>query len=98
MVAFRRDVNASNRTVPFQTMDNSVTVHHRNMQLLMIEIYKARNNLNPSFMKQIFEAKVFPYNLRCSGKLQLPKATATGLGIDTVKFVGGGESMGDATT
>ena len=70
-------------------MDNSVTVHQRNLQLLMIEIYKTRNNLNPSFMKQIFEAKVLPYNLRCSEKLQLPKAKTTGLGIDTVRFVGG---------
>ena len=35
-------------------MDNSVTVHQRNLQLLMVEIYKTKYNLNPSFMKQIF--------------------------------------------
>ena len=69
-------------------MDISVTVHQRNLQLLMIEIYKTRNDLNPSFMRQIFEEKVLPYNQRCSDKLQLPKAKATGLGIDTVRFVG----------
>ena len=70
-------------------MDNSVTVHQRNLQLLMIEIYKARNNLNPSFMKQIFEAKVLPYNLWCSEKLQPPKAKTIDLRIDTVRFVWG---------
>ena len=67
----------------------SVTVYQRNLQLLMTEIYKSRNNLNPSYLKQIFEAKVLPYNQRCSEKLQLPKAKTTGLGIDTVRFVGG---------
>ena len=31
-------------------MDNSVTVHQRNLQLLMMEIYKTKCNRNPSFM------------------------------------------------
>ena len=70
-------------------MDHSVTVHQKYLQLLMIESYNTRSNLNPSFMKQIFKAKVLPYNLKCSEKLQLPKAKANGLGIDTVRFVGG---------
>ena len=70
-------------------MDDSVTVHQRNLQLLMIEIYKTRNDLNPSFMKQISEEKVLPYNPRWSEKLQLPKAKTAGFGIDTVRFVGG---------
>ena len=67
-------------------MDNLVTVHQRNLQLLMIEIYKTRNNPNPNVMKQIFEVRVLPYKLRYSEKLQLPKAKTTGLGIDTVRF------------
>ena len=45
-------------------MDNSVAVHQRNLQLLMIEIYKTRHDLNSSFMKQILEEKVLPYNQR----------------------------------
>ena len=57
----------------------------------MTEIYKTKHDLNSSFMKQIFEEKVLPYNLMCSDKLQLPKAKTTGLGIDTVRFLGGGE-------
>ena len=79
-------------------VSHSGTIHQRNLQLPLMDIYKTRNNLTPSFMKQIFEAKVLPYNLRCSEKLKLPKAKTTDLGIDTVRFVEGGESMGDATT
>ena len=30
------------------------TVHQHNLQLLMIEIFKTKNNLNPTFMKNIF--------------------------------------------
>ena len=44
--------------------DNSVCIHHKNLQSLMIEIYKTRNNLNPPFMKDIFEAREICYNLR----------------------------------
>ena len=54
-------------------MDDSVTVHQRNLQLLMVEIYKTKYDPNPSFMKQIFEEQAMPYNLRCSDRLQLPK-------------------------
>ena len=68
--------------------DNLVTIHQRNLQLLMIEIYKTRYDLNRSFRKQIFEEKVLPYNLRCSDKQQLPNAKTTDLGTDTVRYVG----------
>ena len=71
--------------------DNSVTVHQMNLQLLMMQIYKQDMILNPSFLKKNFEENVLPYNLRCSDKLQLPKAKITGLGIDAVRFVGEGE-------
>ena len=56
----------------------------------MIEIYKTKHDLSHSFMKQSSEEKVMPYNLKCSDKLQPPKAKTTGLGIDTVRFIGGG--------
>ena len=84
-IAYKDNVSSFESLLP---MDNSVTVHHRNLQLLMIEIYKTRNNLNPSFKKQIFEAKFLPYNLRCSKNLQLPKVKTTSHGINTVRFVG----------
>ena len=36
-------------------IDRSVNIHQRNLQLLMVEIYKTKSNLNPSFMKKIYE-------------------------------------------
>ena len=32
---------------------------------------------------------ILPYNLRCPDKLQLPKSKTAGLGIDTIKCLGG---------
>ena len=34
--------------------DNSVSIHQRNLQMLVTEIYRTRMNLNPPFMKEIF--------------------------------------------
>ena len=66
-------------------MDNKVTVHQWNLQSPMVEIYKIKYNPNPSFMKQIFEEKEMPHNLRYSDRLQLPKAETTCHGIDIVR-------------
>ena len=35
-------------------MDNSFTIHNRNLQKLATEMFKVKNNLSPSFMKSIF--------------------------------------------
>ena len=39
------------------------TIHQHNLQLLMIEIFKTKNNLNPTFMKNIFEERNIQYSL-----------------------------------
>ena len=44
--------------------DNSVTIHHRNIQALATEIYKTLNDLNPLFMKEVFSLKAHCYPLR----------------------------------
>ena len=43
---------------------NSVTVHHKNLQVLVTEIFKVKNDLAPDIMKDVFELKGPPYNLR----------------------------------
>ena len=44
--------------------DHSVTVHHKNLQVLFAEIFKVKNNLAPGIMKDVFDLKEPPYNLR----------------------------------
>ena len=64
---------------------NSVSVHQRNIWLLLTEIYKTVHNLNPTFMTQVFEEKDVPYNFRESNSLILPIAKTTLYGIYTVR-------------
>ena len=63
------------------------TFHQRNLQLLLTEIYKTINNLNPYFMAAVFVSNVVPYNHRGSTNPVLPKARINLFGIDTVKYL-----------
>ena len=44
--------------------DRSVTIHHKNLQVLVTEIFKVKNDLAPKIMKDVFELKEAPHNLR----------------------------------
>ena len=50
----------SDKTSTFQELldkDKSVSVHHKNIQVLATEIYKTVNGLGPTIMNSIFEIK-----------------------------------------
>ena len=47
-------------------LDNSVTVHQKNFQVLLTEIYKVKNEIAPEIMKDIFDLKNPSYSLRSS--------------------------------
>ena len=68
--------------------NNSVSLHQKNLQLLLVEIFKTKENLNPSFMNDIFVERTENYNLRSGNTLQLPKARTTTYGIESVSFLG----------
>ena len=68
-------------------LDNAVSIHQRNLQYLMIEMYKTKKNLNPSFMSEIFEARDLQYNLRNKNTLGIPNAKTTSYGIETVRYL-----------
>ena len=42
------------------TKDKSVTIHHRNIQFLAIELYKVKNGDAPYLLKNIFTARDIP--------------------------------------
>ena len=53
----------SNRVNDFLKLDNSVTIHQRNLQILATEICKLKNSLAPDLMTEVFEIKEPHYNL-----------------------------------
>ncbi len=69
--------------------DRSCTIHQRNIQALAIEIYKTKNNLNPTFMKYIFvEKSVNLHNLRSKGTLKSKNIRTVSWGEDTLRYMG----------
>ena len=68
--------------------DRSVTIHEKNMQLLMTEMFKTINNLNPSFMNEIFIQRTPPYDLRNTNTFLLPRVHTVNYGTETVRYRG----------
>ena len=64
------------------------TIHEHNLRLLMIEIFKTKNNLNPTFMKDIFAERDVQYNLRSRNHLQLPNVKTAKYGIENIQYIG----------
>ena len=67
--------------------DNAVTIHHRNIQALTLEIYKSHNNLNPTFMKEVFSLKQTKYPLRKQG-MAYPNPRTMSYGLETFGYKG----------
>ena len=67
---------------------NSVPIHVRNLQLLMMEIFKTKSHLYPPFMKDIFQERNVNYNLRHGNDAQLLKVQSTSFGIETINYLG----------
>ena len=51
----------------------SVSIHNRNLQVLVTEMFKINRGISSSIMKGIFEPKAeHPYNLRCISQFSAP--------------------------
>ena len=75
-------------TSDFKTLlenDNTVTIHQRNIQALTLEIYKTLNNLNPTFMKEIFYLKEHHYSTRNQG-LAYPNPRSVAYGLESFGY------------
>ena len=68
--------------------DNSVSIHAKNLQILMIEMFKTKENMNPHFMKEIFCERIVTYNLRNNNEFLLPRVRTTSYGSETIKYRG----------
>ena len=71
------------------SIENCTTIHIKNLQQLMIEIYKCIHKLNPKFMWELFPSKDLSYQLRTgSTKLIIPPIKTKSYGINSFIFRG----------
>ena len=65
----------------------SVSIHHKNLQFLAVEIYKALNKLSSPLMLELFKVKDTKYSLRKGITLQPNKVKTTHFGINSISHL-----------
>ena len=66
----------------------STTLHMRRIKTIALEVYKSLNDLNPSFMKEMFKTKNVDYDLRNSHILTQPEFRKINYGRNSFKYFG----------
>ena len=75
-----KDFNSSFQELLIE--DNSLNIHHRNLQKLVTEIFKVKNGLSPELMNDIFEFIEKPNFLRPTSHFRSRKIRTTKYGIE----------------
>ena len=65
---------------------NAATVHIKNLQVLMTEVYKFVNGIGLSFMSEIFKMATEKYNVRTKHRLLIPKVRSVKNVYQSVSF------------
>ena len=66
----------------------SMTIHKKNLQRLMFEIYITINHLNLAYMWEFFIKKDVPYNLRSNELCKISSVNSQRYGIGSLSFRG----------
>ena len=69
-------------------LDKSVTVHHKNLQKLAVEMYKIKTELSPIPMREIFNNRIDTYDLRSNGCWQTSRVRTVAYGTETIRYRG----------
>ena len=68
--------------------DNSVSIHHRNLQALATEMFKIHRDLSPDILREIFVPKISLYNLRRNNTFERPQVHSVYHGTELLSFLG----------
>ena len=68
--------------------DNSVSIHHRNIQALATEMFKVKNNIAPEIMKELFALKISYYDLRNNNSFKSRRVNSVWHGTESVSYLG----------
>ena len=65
--------------------NNSVTIHHRNIQSLVIELFKDKQNLSNSLLSHILQTRSISYNLRSQADFIRNNASTSQYGLNSMR-------------
>ena len=69
--------------------DNSVSIHHKNLQALVIEMFKVHTKTSPEIMQEVFQVKEKGNNnLRNETDFVIPQVKSVNHGIESIRFLG----------
>ena len=66
--------------------DDTVSIQEKNLQTLIIQMLKTKENINPPFIGEIFCERASTYNLRNNNEFLLPRVRTTSYGSETIKY------------
>ena len=68
--------------------DNSVCIHHRNIQSLAIEMFKSQKELSPIIMQEFFPQRDIKYNLRSQTDFKSSGTSTVHKGTESLRSLG----------
>ena len=67
--------------------DQSISIHHRNIRLLGIELYKTRYNISSHIMNELFEQRNIIYNFRSQTDFITGPISTVNNGLKSLRYV-----------
>ena len=68
--------------------DKSVTIHIRNLQVLVTEMFKVKNGIAPEIMNNVFQITESNYNFRKKTQFKTENVKTTHYGTETISNLG----------
>ena len=69
------------------TKDRSVTIHHRNLRALAIEIYNVIHGISPQLLNEVFMPRQCNYDLRGNNFLERKRFKSVRYGTESISFL-----------
>ena len=69
-------------------MDKSFCIHHRNVQRLLIEIYKALHDISGNSLKELFVKRESTISFRSKPELLIPSVNSALKGKSSLRYFG----------
>ena len=69
--------------------DNSVSIHHKNLQTLIMEMFKVHTKISPEIMQDVFSVKgQGNYNFRNRTEFAVSQVKSINYGVESIRVLG----------